>query len=336
MNAMLMKTEFDAWTGRLVRRLRRPRNTQCIHVLTYHSIAREDSVFTRGTTLRLDPAAFERHVDYLAEHYTPIRLSELLAALARGDRLHQAVVMTFDDGFADTMRRAYPVLYRRRIPMTVFPVTSVIGNTDLLWQHKLAWLEAEGYERKVLEAMQAEGFPSRTDDEPLADYARRNYRADLPEILEGVLRSTGHRGARLAAALRPYVEAEDLAEADPEFVEFGNHTHTHAILSALTPEQQRKEMTTARETLTALTGVTPIALAYPFGLKSHYNADSRRLACETGHRAALDMRRRINAGPVDPFELSRKPASCGTPLEFEKMMEDWPENAAAGVPGGGG
>lgn len=336
MNAMLMRTDFDAWTGRLVRRLRRPRNTQCIHILTYHRIAREDDVFTQGTTLRLDPTVFERQIDYLAEHYNPVRLSDLIDALARGEQPRQAVVITFDDGFADTIRRAYPVMYRRRIPLTIFPVTSVIGNTDLLWQHKLAWLLAEGQERKVQEAMQAAGFPSRPDDDLLVDYARRHYRADLPDLLEEVLRASGHSGPRLAAALRPYVEPEDLAEADPELVEIGNHTHTHPILSALTPEQQQTEMSSARAALTGITGRAPAALAYPFGLKFHYNADSKRLVRETGHQAALDMRRRVNTGRVDPFELSRKPAACGSLISFEKMMEDWPENASLGAGRSGG
>ncbi len=49
----------------------------------------------------------------------------------------------------------------------------------------------------------------------------------------------------------------------------------------------------------------------------------------------MDMRRRINAGPVDPFELSRKPATSGSQVEFEKMMEDWPVNAGLTIGGAG-
>jgi peptidoglycan/xylan/chitin deacetylase (PgdA/CDA1 family) len=152
----------------------------------------------------------------------------------------------------------------------------------------------------------------------------------LPAVLEDVLRSVGTSGARLAGALRPYLEVEEVAEADPEYVEFGNHTHTHAILSALAADQQRDEIVAARDRLVSLTGQAPIALAYPFGLKRYYNADSGRIARETGHRAALDMRRRINVGRVDPFELSRKPAPCGSQIGFEQMLEDWPVNAATG------
>jgi peptidoglycan/xylan/chitin deacetylase (PgdA/CDA1 family) len=327
LNALLTRTDFDAWPGRLVRRLRRRHNDQCVNILTYHSVAKEGDVLTDGTGLRHHPAEFERQTEYLVEHYNPISLRELVAELERGETPQRAVVITFDDGYADSIRHALPILRRRRIPMTVFPVTSIIGNTDLMWQHKLAWLKANGHAAIVGEALKAEGFPPRDEAEPLTAFVRRCYRADLPEILEAVLRTTGRSGPRLAAALRPYLEPEEIAEADPEIVEFGNHTHTHPILSALSAERQEDEIRTARDTVLSLTGAAPVALAYPFGLKQHYNAVSIRIARETGHYAALDLRRRINAWPVDPFELSRKPAPSGSPIEFEKMIEDWPADA---------
>lgn len=326
MKIPLLSTEFDTWTGRVVRGLRRRRAAERLHLLTYHQIAPESDVFTEGTGLRHTPADLEQHLDYLLEHYQPVRLSDWLDAADRGETLRHAVVLTFDDGFAGVLRHAWPVLYRRRVPMTVFPVTGVIGNTDLLWTHKLAWLQAHGHADRMIEALQAEGFPPRGDTETLDDYARRCYRVDLPGIIEAVLRSTGQSGPRLAAALRPYLEPAEIAEADPEFVEFGNHTHTHPVLAALSRDQQREEIATAGDALTALAGRAPTVLAYPFGLKRHYNADSRELARESGHRAAVDMRRRINLAATSPFELSRRPAPHGLREDFEKMMEDWPAN----------
>ncbi len=336
MSGLATRTAFDAWTGRMVRCLRRRHNAQCVNVVTYHSVSKVGSVFTDGTGLRHDPASFERQVEYLASCFNPISLRDLVEALAAGETVRRAVVITFDDGFADTVRVAFPVLYRRRIPATVFPVTSVIGNKELMWQHKLAWLTAKGHESRVCDAVASAGLGRRGEGESAWGLARRCYCEEMPAVLEDVLRSVGATGARLAGALRPYLEAEDVAEADPALMEFGNHTHTHAVLSALSLERQRWEIETARDELVALTGYAPIGLAYPFGLKRHYGAEAERLARESGHRAALDMRRRLNVGCVDPFELSRKPATNDSQVTFEKMMEDWPSNAALGGRGCGG
>lgn len=327
MSRWLARTEFDTWSGQWLRRLRRRHNEECVNILAYHSIAPEDSLFTRGTTLRHTPAEFERHMDYLSTHYRPVRLADVVAALESGEILRRAVVITIDDGLADSLRHAMPILVRRRIPMTVFAVTSVIGNKDLQWQHKLTWLIQSGLGPKVVEAMAIEGYPPTREGQSVEEYVRQNYRADLPEILEAIVEATGTCGAELAARMRPYLEAEEMADVDPDLVEFGNHTHTHAILSALDADAQRSEMTQARDILKSITGRPPLALAYPFGLKRHYNADSIRLAAETGHRAAFDARRRINRAGASPFELSRKPAPCGSQQAFEQAIEDWPDNA---------
>lgn len=335
MNSWMTRGEFDTWTGHALRKLRRRHNEACVNIIAYHSIAPRDSFVTNGTTLRHDPAEFERHVDYLCAEYSPVRLSEVVEALESGRTLRRAVVLTFDDGYADAVEWAMPILMRRRVPMTIFPVTSVLGNVDLAWQHKLTWLVRQGLGRKVIEAMSVEGFPPAPPRQDVEVYARRNYRMDLPEILEALVQATGTTGARIAAKARLYLEPEDVAAADPDLVEFGNHTHTHAILSALDVDDQRRELLTARQALTSLTKRPPIVVAYPFGLRSHYTAESKRLVAETGHRAALDARRRINRGDANPLDLSRKPAPCGSQEAFEKLVEDWPVNAFPPAAGGG-
>lgn len=340
MKTMLSKTAFDNWTGRLVRRLRRRYNEQCTTILTYHSVGHEDTVFTAGTRLRRRPQDLEREAEYLAEHYNVMRLSDLVTMLERGEQPVRAVAITFDDGYGDTIRQAMPILYRRRLPMTIFPVTSVVGNTELMWQHRLAWLVAGGHEARVWDALGSEGWPIPEQSETAAanresvdDFVRRNYQPNLPQVLESLLVAIGTSGRALASRHRPYLEIDEIATADPEFVEFGNHTATHPVLSALTVRQQSTEIEVARQKITEWAGRPPVAFAYPFGLKPHYNDDSRQLARNAGHRAALDMRRRMNVGLVDPFDLSRKAVGGGSQAEFEMMIEDWPANARHAPPG---
>lgn len=329
MSSILAKTEFDAWTGRLVRRLRRRYNDHCIGIVTYHSVSARECVFTDDTGLRIHPVDFERQIEYLATNFRPTALRDVIAALEAGRRLERAVVITFDDGYADNLRCAFPILYRWRIPMTVFPVASIVGNGDLLWQHKLAWLIRQGHAEQVRAAFASAGYPSGHDGEQVADYARRCFRSDLSDVLESVLETVGTRSRALAGRIRPYIEADEVADADPEFVEFGNHTLTHPVLSSLSDDWQRAEIAGGYEQIKRLTGRPPSSFAYPFGLRPHYSEATERMVVETGHRAAFDMRRRINTGTGSPFDLSRKPAACGSQAGFERMIEDWPDNAGA-------
>ncbi len=331
MNPLIANASFDGWTGRWIRRLRRRYNAKCISIITYHSVSARESVFTDGTALRHHPADFERHVEYLAETFRPMLLRDLVAALKAGEQPERVVVITFDDGFADTLRCALPILRRRRVPMTVFPVAGVIGNADLMWQHKAAWLCANGHDERVRGAFVAAGLGSPGDGESVADFARRCFGPAVPEVLEDVLEDVGETGRRLAARLRPYIEAEDIEASDADLVEFGSHTLTHPVLSRLPLEAQRREIEDGGRIVQSFTGAEPCGFAYPFGLRPHYGAETTGLVRETGHAAALDMRRRINVEGVSAFDLSRKPAVHGSIQDFARSLEDWPDNAASPV-----
>lgn len=332
MSPIFANTKFDAWTGRLVRSLRRKHNERCITILTYHSVSREPSVFSNGLGLRHTPAAFEREIEYLSENFNVISLANLVTMLRAGEQPRRAVVITLDDGYADSLTYAAPICFRRRIPLTIFPVTSVVGNTGLIWQHKLSWLVAERQSERVWDALAAEGWEIPEEKHDLEGFVRRQFRVDIPDILEDVMKHVGVSSRALAEKHRPYVEPNEIAKADPEFVAFGNHTDTHPVLSAITDHQQLVEIGAASRKIMEWTGRAPIALAYPFGLKPHYNAQSKSYAEATGHQAALDMRRRMNVGVVDPFELSRKAAVCPTQTDFEKLVEDWPANTLGAPP----
>src|SRR4051794_1343358 len=109
MNQIVRKAGFDTWTGKFLRNLRRRHNGQCINIFTYHSISPNEHFWTAGTSLRHEPVEFERHMDFIAENYRPIRLSELVELLEAGEDPQKAVVVTIDDGTADALHFAAPI-----------------------------------------------------------------------------------------------------------------------------------------------------------------------------------------------------------------------------------
>jgi peptidoglycan/xylan/chitin deacetylase (PgdA/CDA1 family) len=90
-------------------------------ILTYHSI---DS---SGSPISIDAVAFRRHIDWLAEG--PVRVVTLEALLTLPPDA-EAVAITFDDGFANFVTEALPVLQARRFPATLFVVSGHVGGTN--------------------------------------------------------------------------------------------------------------------------------------------------------------------------------------------------------------
>ena len=113
-----------AWPGRL-----RGRRDGWV-VLLYH----------RVTVLRRDPWGlavlprhFEEHLDVIRRHARPTTLGTLDEMMKRGEHPRRVVVVTFDDGYADNLYEARPLLERYEVPATVFVTTGPLHHDRGFW-----------------------------------------------------------------------------------------------------------------------------------------------------------------------------------------------------------
>lgn len=99
-------------------------------VLCYHHVGTKLPgswpVFT------VPPATFERQIDWLADHgFTGIHAADWLAWMSEGSPLpEKPVLVTFDDGYADLVDKALPVLEARGFKATMFIVSQRIGDAS--------------------------------------------------------------------------------------------------------------------------------------------------------------------------------------------------------------
>jgi peptidoglycan/xylan/chitin deacetylase (PgdA/CDA1 family)/GT2 family glycosyltransferase len=102
--------------------------TRGVPVLMYHAFGEEDE----GDRYVISRRAFARQLHLLrALRYRPIGFAELARALQAGEAPPpRSVVITIDDGYADNLEIARPLLRRRRFPATVFLVSGGIGGVN--------------------------------------------------------------------------------------------------------------------------------------------------------------------------------------------------------------
>src|SRR4051812_47294780 len=123
---------------RLRRAVRWPR-TQSegqVLILLYHRIA---ELHSDPWGLAVTPRRFTEHVEALQQHARAMRLQQLPQGLLKGDLPDRSVVVTFDDGYADNLHNAKPVLERYDVPATVFVTTGYIGQE----KHEFWWDELD-------------------------------------------------------------------------------------------------------------------------------------------------------------------------------------------------
>jgi peptidoglycan/xylan/chitin deacetylase (PgdA/CDA1 family) len=79
---------------------------------------------------------FAEQLEVLRKYTNPISLRELIRALVEGTLPKRAVVVTFDDGYADNLYAARPLLEQHHVPATVFVATGNLGRE--FWWDELA------------------------------------------------------------------------------------------------------------------------------------------------------------------------------------------------------
>lgn len=97
-----------------------------VPILTYHSLD------TSGSVISVSPEIFAEHMRLLRNRgYTAIRLDRLLDAWAgEGVLPERPVVLTFDDGFRNSLEHAAPVLVEHGFAATIFVVSGRCGGTS--------------------------------------------------------------------------------------------------------------------------------------------------------------------------------------------------------------
>lgn len=126
-----------------------------IPVLLYHHVNYEDSPYS------VTPERLERDLAGLkAAGYQTISLADLGQFLAGAGSLpEKPLLITFDDGYADTYKYAYPLLKKYGMTAVFFIVTGYVGSGSVLSAADIRAMQAD----KMEFAVHTESHPLLTD-----------------------------------------------------------------------------------------------------------------------------------------------------------------------------
>ena len=106
-------------------------------ILMYHNIARTPRKLTLYRSLYVSPGAFARQLWLLHRlGYAGLSMSAAMPYL-RGERRGRVAVITLDDGYADNLESALPVLQTFGFSATVYVVSGTIGRFNTWDAQKL-------------------------------------------------------------------------------------------------------------------------------------------------------------------------------------------------------
>ena len=275
----------------------RRRSGKRVLILMYHRVV---DLHSDPWYLAVRPRHFAQHLETLQRYTHPTPLRQLSQDLLNGDIEDRSVAITFDDGYADNLHNAKPLLERYGMPATFFLTSGYIGREREFWWDELERLFLQpGTLPEVLE-VSVNGSTYRWKLGKAAHYSgeeaaqrrlrwrrwrrwrggydtygsRRRLYYSLWELLYSL--REGERD-RLLEKLRAWAGTEPMVRrtyrplsldevvnlAKGELIEIGAHTVTHPALAKLPTASQQDEILRSKARLEGTLNRSVTSFAYP-------------------------------------------------------------------------
>ncbi len=266
----------------------RRRSADHLAVLAYHGVD--------------DVTQFRRQLDLLVKHWAPVSLDAVITALDGGLPLpRHAVLVTFDDGYANVLEAGLPLLRERGVPAVAFVLPGLLDGSEPFW-----WTEADRLHAAGARAPEA---PGQTAAE-LVRWLKTVPDTRRLEVLEALRAQAPDTDTSM-----PQLTTGDLLTLRDGGVEIGNHTWTHPCLDRCSTVEVERQVELAHDALTRALGGPPRAFAYPNG---NHDLRAEGVLRRLGYRAGFLFDHRISPTPapgVDPLRLSRARTGSDTSLD---------------------
>ena len=275
------------YATRLLHLYHRIRNDRTLTVVMFHRVLdpRDPRWPSSDPAYTLSCDLFERCLRFFAAHYNIVSADSVLRARRGEAKLPgRALLVTFDDGWADNVEYAFPRMQALGIPGLMFVVADAVDRQEAFYQERIlgAWRLGRLTPADLTQALAVQGIPAHL---PSAD-AERQMR-QLIAVVESLPDDARQRlvdglAVPLEDPHRHMISASELRQLGRSGVAVGLHGKTHVPLTRA--EDLGAELEGAREAMMQRVPdkVAPSTMSFPHGRHDAPIVDR-------AHRAGFEM-----------------------------------------------
>jgi peptidoglycan/xylan/chitin deacetylase (PgdA/CDA1 family) len=316
-------------------------------ILLYHRVAEKD---VDPWSLGVTPQHFAEQLEVVRRLAKPMSLKELLQFHQAGSIPDRAVAVTFDDGYANNLYNAKPLLEQYDIPATVFIAAgSIDKNREYWWDELDQVLLQPGRLPDQLDLQindsahhwEVGAAVNYSEDERSADFDNRTrqkrpsprlaFYFSVWEHLQPLLETQRQKAlddvitwsgitpfARPAYRPLTLAEVHTLEQGGP--LEVGAHTMSHPVLSIQSIAVQHEEIQRSKAVLEEALHHPISSFAYPHGA---YTRETMALVRAAGFSCACSTVKAVVWRESDRFQLPRCDGKDWGGEEFERQLFTW-------------
>lgn len=246
---------------------------RCLRILAYHRVLdiHEPSYPFDNELISTSVREFDRQMEHVGTRYRVMTFSDVDEHEKNHEPLpERALIITFDDGYADNYENAFPLLEKYGLKAVFFLSTDYIGTDTPFWFEQLAYRVKNG----LIDI-------SRLDLRPFADSAGRSLtrtaRVSPEDLYSMAIRAPNRARLQLLRQIEeqlPPVPEEDavlvkplsweqVREMSDHGMEIGSHTQSHPILGNSSPEEASGELASSRRVIEQMISRKVSTISYP-------------------------------------------------------------------------
>lgn len=278
----------------------------------------------------LDKELFKNQIEFMKNSFNVVTMEQVLENI-QGEGMHglpeNALLLTFDDGYADNYTVAYPILEEYGLQGSFFIPGKTFATHQLLDVNKIHYIlaSADIYKlvddlKKQMDYYRGSEYQYASTDELFHDYAvanrfdiketifvKRMLQTVLPEKLRNTISSNlfekyvGVTEEQLAYEL--YMTEEQIRTIKRHGMFIGIHGYDHYWLGNLPEDKMKQDILMALDTLDEFIDRKQWVMNYPYG---SYNQEVIRYIRQQGACIGLTTDVRVaELGKDSAFELLR-------------------------------
>ncbi len=285
-------------------------------ILNYHRIRTNDSplstVFDEGV-YGVDADEFAKQIKWLKRNTRIMSEKDLLDHNKNGffvapNTSAPCVMITFDDGYLDNYTLAYPILKYYEVPAILFVTTQMVHGRQIPWWDVIAYLIKRCAKPFIL-------FDGRQF--PLGDQRNEAIAFFLLRMRQEKYEHTKYLLSELSEVCEVALPAPELQDQEiltwkeiremaRNHIAIGAHTHTHRVLSTLSPSAQKEEMILSKLIIEENIGQPVRSISYPIGEPHYITAETSVIAAGSGYSLGFTTNTGVNEWKsIQPYRVKR-------------------------------
>ncbi len=220
--------------------------------------------------------------------------------------------ITFDDGFENNLSLAAPILLESNIPFIIYVTTSFVEKQEMSWIDKIEYAVESTIYKKIKLPWDKKVYNINTiknKKEILSSirfFVKNSKDLDQNLVVIDIFKQLGIDKISKDKFLDSKISWRQISKySNHDLISFGGHSHNHRILSHLSDDEIRFEISKCLDLLKSMGNINTYHFSYPEGLKNCYSKKVISILKKFEVKCCPTAISGLNSNNSDLFELKR-------------------------------